>query len=192
VGKVLTQVEKLDGSHPGVGTKVRVLLDRGIPVRKIPKMVQRQFGVSLTKDMVAYYRTNRWGPLRDRIQDESVAVKAIIEAVGGDAGVDEFMSARLLEVVHQLTHDKLIDAKELFVKVRAQNLKEQEFLFKTGQLKPGEEIDREEQSRNALRRIKEIFGLAGDEPPKPPVRQVPGAADGHPLPKGEASCPAKM
>ena len=36
-----------------------------------------------------------------------------------------------------------------------------------------EELDRETQSRNALRRIKEIFGLAGDEPPKPPVRQAP-------------------
>jgi hypothetical protein len=67
------------------------------------------------------------------------------------------------------------------IKLRAQDLKEEEFKHKTGQLKPRQsaeeqEADREAQSRAALRRIKEIFGLAGDEPPKPPVRQVPVAA----------------
>ena len=79
-----------------------------------------------------------------------------------------------------MTIPQLLTARSHFVKSKAQNLKEQEFLFKTGQLKPAQtaeaqEAERNAQSRNALRRIKEIFGLAGDEPPKPPVQQLPAA-----------------
>lgn len=185
--KVLTQIEKLDGSHPGIGTKVRVLLDSGIPVRKIPKMVQQQFGVSVTKDMVGYYRTNRWAPLRDRIQAEAVAVKSILEAVGGDAGVDEFMSARLLEQVRGLTHDELIEAKELFVKIRAQNLKEHEFLFKTGQLKHNKSEDggegdadaEEAKTKRVMNKIRGIFGLdpLPDETGEPETEAQSGEVD---------------
>src|SRR5271157_327919 len=149
VAIVLTEIEKLDGSYPGLGTKVRICLDRGVPVRKLQKMINQEYGVSVTKDMLAYYRTNRWGPLKDRVQSEVVAVKTIMEIVGGDAGIDEFLSARLLEDLHKLTHDKLIDAKELIVKVRAQNLKEQEFLFQSGQLKPTQTAESQEAERNA-------------------------------------------
>jgi hypothetical protein len=162
---------------------VRVWLDKGVPVQEVQKRLKSEFGVTVSKEAVAYHRANRWWPLRERVQDESVVVKGIIQTVGGDAGVDEFMSARLLEEVRELAHDELIEAKELFVKIRAQNLKEQEFLFKTGQLKPAQsaeaqEAERNAQSRNALRRIKEIFGLAGDEPPKPPTQRIPAIAEG--------------
>jgi len=166
VAKVLTKIEKLDGSHPGLGTKVRVCLDQGVTVRELPKMIKKEFSVSVSRDMVQYYRKNRWAPLRDRIEDEAVAVKAIIAAVGGDAGVDEFMSARLVEDVRVMKHDELIEVKDLFVKIRAQNLKEQEFLFKSGQLKLKPDDDGEgdpaaeaAKTKRVMNKIRGIFGL---------------------------------
>jgi hypothetical protein len=79
----------------------------------------------------------------------------------------------------KMTIPQLISARSLFVKIRAQNLKEQEFLYKTGQLKPGggQELDRETQQRNVLRRVKEIFGLADDEEPPAADSAVIASAD---------------
>ena len=78
-------------------------------------------------------------------------------------------------------YPQLLAARTLFIRIKAQNLKEQEFLFKTGQLKPGPscrpEVDPETRSRNALRKFKEIFGLAGNELPKPPVLRLPQAVE---------------
>jgi hypothetical protein len=193
VAKVLTEIEKLDGSYPGLGTKVRICLDQGIPVRQLQKMINKEYGVSVTKDMVAYFRTNRWGPLKDRIETEAVTVKAIIEAVGGDAGVDEFMSARLLEDVRALEHDELIDVKELFVKIRAQNLKEQEFLFNSGQLKLNKPADgteedaaaEEAKTKRVMNKIRGIFGL---EPlPDEPDDQEPQAGNEESEDKSQAN-----
>ena len=165
--KMVTGIEKLDAAQPGLGTAVRIWLDHGTTVEQVQRRLEQEFGVSVNKGVVAYYRRNRWGPLRERIQDESVAVKAIIETVGGDAGVDDFMSARLVEEVRALAHDELIDAKELFVKIRAQNLKEQEFLFKSGQLKLKADDDGEDdpaaeaaKTKRVMNKIRGIFGLS--------------------------------
>jgi len=164
VRRVLTSVEKLDGKHPGLGTKVRIWLDQGESAEKIQKWIEEQYGASIGKDAVDYHRRNRWAPLKDRVQGEVVTVKAIMELVGGDAGIDEFMSARLLEDVHELKERSLIDAKELFIKIRAQNLKEDEFKFKSGQLKPGGEAEldpaaQELKRKQVMNKIRAIFGL---------------------------------
>jgi hypothetical protein len=102
-----------------------------------------------------------------------VVAKVAIEAFGGDAGLDAVILSKLWEMMDKMTIPQLIAARTLFVKVRAQSLKEQEFLYKSGQLRLGpggaEVPDAHTQQKNVLRRIKEIFGITtDDEEGKPP------------------------
>ena len=178
--KVLTDIEKLDGRFPGLAFTVKRLFDRGTKAADIPPFLQQHYGVSVSETAAENFRAHRWAPEKERDQLKKEAAKAIVDAFGGDAGFDTAVSAKLWEMMDQMTIPHLLSARSLVVKIKAQNLKEQEFLHKTGQLKPGQapgqEADRAALSRNALRRFKEIFGLAGDEPPMPPVR--PPDADG--------------
>ncbi len=176
--KVLCEIEKLEGAHPGVTGCVRDCLARGIKTAAIPAVLKKKFGVAVTRGMVQHFRSTRWVPETNRTQEKKEAIKAAIEAFGGDAGLDAAILAKLWELMDQMTVSQLISARTLFIKVRAQNLKEQEFLYKTGQLKPGgeQEIDRETQQRNVLRRVKEIFGLADEEPQARPAGPENSAA----------------
>ncbi len=168
--KVLCQIEKLEAQHPGVAGCVKDCLRRGIKAATISAVLKKQFGVSVNRAMVQHFRRTRWVPQQNRIQAKIETMEAI-QDFGGDAGLDAAALAKLWELMDKMSIPQLIAARTLFIKIRAQNLKEQEFLYKTGQLKPGDgqEIDRETQQRNVLRRVKEIFGLADDDPPPAPV-----------------------
>lgn len=194
--KVLTELEKLDGSHPGLLVKVKQWFDQGTIAAEIPQLIHDEFGLSVTETMAENYRSKRWAPEKERIEARKEAADAAIQAFGGDAGFDSLLLAKLWELMDKMTIPQLLTARSLFVKIKAQNLKEQEFLFKTGQLKPArseeeQEADSQAQQRKVLHRIKEIFGLAGDEPPKPRAPLVPVAA-GDPLPKEVGKSPAEL
>ena len=47
--KVLTSIEKLDGAHPGLGTAVRIWLDKGVPVQEVKNMMKDRFGATITR-----------------------------------------------------------------------------------------------------------------------------------------------
>lgn len=179
---VLTDIEKLDGRFPGVITCVNLCLDQGWTGDEIAALLDKQYHVPMTRSTVLTYRRNRWVRQKRAVQARREAAEAIYDALGGHQGLDLLLFARLFELLTELKDVKLVVAvKEHVLKMRAQELKEEEFKLKSAQLQPGKtagdkEADREEQSRNALRRIKEIFGLAGDGPPKPPVRQTPAVA----------------
>ncbi len=173
---VLTEIEKLNGRHPGLALKVKTWFEKGIECDAIPELLFKTYGVTVNVRAVESFRTKRWVPEKNRTQEKLETIKAAIQAFGGDAGLDAAILAKLWELMDQMTISQLISARALFIKIRAQNLKEQEFLYKTGQLKPGggEELDRETQQRNVLRRVKEIFGLADDQ--EPPVHSSVVAA----------------
>lgn len=178
--KVLTEIEKLDGRITGVAFAVKKWFDAGEPAAAIPALLHAAFGVSITETMAENYRCKRWVPEKERSTAKTETKDAAIAAMGGEGGFDSYLLAKLWELMDKMTIPQLLAARSLFVKIKAQNLKEQEFLFKTGQLKPVKsaeetEAERNAQSRNALRRIKEIFGLAGDEPPQPRVHQLTAA-----------------
>jgi hypothetical protein len=178
--RVLTEIEKLGGRFPDLLTTVKTHLDHGRTTAEIPALLHQQFGVSVTSQMVETFRHKRWVPEKDRTAEKKETARAAIEAFGGDEGFDCVVLAKLWELMDKMTIPQLIAARTLFVKIKAQNLKEQEFLFKTGQWKPpkpaGEEdADPIAQSRRAMQRIKEIFGLAGNEPPKPRIARLPEA-----------------
>ena len=178
---VLTDVQKVDGSYPGVASAVRGLLDQGQSAEKIAERVNQVFGTSVNDSAVGQFRTKVWVPEKELVALKIVTIKSAVEAFGGDAGLDAAILAKLWELMDDMTIPQLLSARSLFVKVRAQNLKEQEFLYRTGQLKPAQASgdaapDPETQQRNVLRRIKEIFGLAGDEEEETPAPQLPAAA----------------
>jgi len=168
---VLTEIEKLDGSHPGVVSAANGWFDQGNPASGLPAKLAKCYGVSITEHMANGYREHRWVPHKELLALKVATIKAAVEAFGGDAGFDAALLAKLWEMMDEMTIPQIIAARNVFVRVRAQNLKEQEFLFKTGQLKLGEAegVDPQEQQQKVLCRIKEIFGLAGDEPAPPPT-----------------------
>jgi len=179
--KVLTEIEKLDGRFPGLAVRVKRWFDDGHTSAEIAALLREECDPSITDTMVENFRYKRWVPEKERHTLKVETAHAAVEAIGGEGGFDTLVLAKLWELMDKMSIPQLLSARSLSVKIKAQNLKEQEFLFKTGQLKPHqspqeEEAERQAQSKNALRRIKEIFGLAGDEPPKPPVRQVPAVA----------------
>jgi len=178
---VLTEIEKLNGSYPGVVAIAYGWFEQGKPAAELPAAIERFFGISITVDMASKFRTIRWVPHKEMVALKMATTKAAIESFGGDAGFDALLLAKLWEMMDEMTIPQLLSARTLFLKVRAQNLKEQEFLYKTGQLKPapaggGEVPDPQTQQRNVLRRIKEIFGLATDEEAESPAPQLPAAA----------------
>ncbi|MFZ0961667.1 MAG: hypothetical protein WAO35_12240 [Terriglobia bacterium] len=192
----LTDIEKWDGRFPGLATQARQLLDSGIAVPKVAEILRSHFPAPVTASAVGSFRARRWGPQKDDLKADSRAAEVLFDKVGGNHGLDLVAFARVRELL-KTTDIKEANAVRLAVlKIRAQDLKEEEFKFKASKLKPGqnsddEELDPETQSRNALRRIKEIFGLAGDEPPAPPPPRVPAAGDS-PLPKREGESPAEL
>ena len=167
---MLTEIEKLDASHPTLAFSVKALLDQGEPPQTIAARINTAFGTSIGAWTVSNFRAKRWVPEKERKALQVITNQAAIEAFGGDAGLDAAILAKIWELMDRMTIPQLLSARALFIRVRAQNLKEQEFLYKTGQLKPGqtgEEVDPQTQQKNVLRRIKEIFGLADDETKAP-------------------------
>ncbi len=175
---VLCEIEKLDARHPKLVFSVKAWLDLGRTTEEIRELIRQQFQVPVTSKMVETFRARRWVPEKELVKLKLATTKAAIEAFGGDAGFDAVLLAKLWELMDEMTIPQLLSARTLFLKVRAQNLKEQEFLYKTGQLRPEQEVDPQQQQRNVLRRIKEIFGLAGDEPaPLPAAKTVEAEAE---------------
>ncbi len=173
---VLTEIEKLDGSIDGVASAARGWFDRGKSAAELPEVIKRIFGVSITENMANNYRRLRWVPHKELVELKLAAITAAVQAFGGDAGFDAALLAKLWEMMDEMSVDQIIAARNLFVRVRAQNLKEQEFLFKTGQLKlapaDGVETDPQAQQQKVLSRIKEIFGLASNEPAALPAHEA--------------------
>lgn len=168
---VLTEIEKLDGRYPGVLFQTKAYLDRGESPQAIADHINAAFGISICGSTVSNFRAKRWTPERELKTLKAVTIKAAIETFGGDAGMDAAVLAKLWELMDRMTIPQLLAARTLFVKVRAQNLKEQEFLYKTGQLKPGgapgsgeqEAGDSETKRKRVMNRIRAIFAL----PPLP-------------------------
>jgi hypothetical protein len=164
---VLTALEKLDARHPNLLFSVKAWLDQGVSADKLALRVQERFGVTVSTKTVEYFRTHRWVPEKELTALKAVTTKAAVEAFGGDVGLDAAVLAKLWELMDKMSVTQLLSARSLFVRIRAQNLKEQEFLFKTGQLKPGKPGDQNEddpavkeaKTRNVMNKIRGIFGL---------------------------------
>jgi hypothetical protein len=187
MAKILTQIEKLDGRYPGLAFKVKHWFDQGRTSAEVRQLLQDQLGVSVTKNMVEGFRRKRWTREKNSVALKAETIKAAVEAFGGDAGLDALASAKIWELMDKMTLPQLFAAKQLFVKIRAQDLKEQEFLFKTGQLPAarrsdgqegaeGQEAAADAETARVVQRIKEIFGIGSGAEQQPASPDVPATA----------------
>ena len=164
----LTDVEKLDGQFPGLAYEVKSGFDQGLTAAKVAECISKRFPVQVTKRKIQSYRSKRWVPDKKKLEEAALAAQAAVGAFGGDKGLDNVLSARLFEVIQEVRDWKqLSQVRAVLCKTRAQSLKEQEFLFKTGQLKQGKasgegEEDaaaNEAKTKRVMNKIRAIFGL---------------------------------
>jgi hypothetical protein len=172
VRRILTKIERLNGSHPGLATDARILLDQGLSAKKVAEVLNEKYLVRISRSAVGKFRTDRWGPELDLLREKVLTAKAFVEQLGEDKGLDALLLAKLFELMGTLkTVEEVVALRQHVLKARDQDLKEKEFLFKTGQLKPGVASQGGEgdaaaegaKRKRVMNQIREIFGL----PPLP-------------------------
>lgn len=169
MAKVLTKIECLDGSHRGLAVDAKMMFDNGIPARCVGDALSRKYQVRVSKSAAERFRTKRWVPEREGTQKRLEASKAIWDLLGGNRGMDLLLFAQLFELLNTLKDVKQVVAvRDHVLKCRAHELKEDEFMFKTGQLKPGEASEdgeedaaaEEAKTKRVMNKIRAIFGLS--------------------------------
>jgi len=120
-----------------------------------------------------------------RLKMTSASLQSLAQAVAQEHYVT---TKAHLELMQSLCHEGVV--KEMGEIALALFMQLQE----PGKDEKDEEMDNYEQSRRALQRIKEIFGLAGDTPPvPPPTSGLPiSQALIHPRPKGTPAKPFEL
>jgi hypothetical protein len=175
---ILTEIEKLNGRHEGYAATTRQCFQRGDSAARTRRVLLLIFPeVPVTLDMVQSFRTKRWVPEKELLKLQNEATAALVDAFGGNEGLDNLASAKIHELLTEgkLSPSQLLSAKSLLGRSLAQNLKEQEFLHKTGQLETGEEVEETAEEHEAKRKaaslrvvaqIKEIFGISSNPEPE--------------------------
>jgi hypothetical protein len=77
--KRLTMIEKLDQRFPGLADKVKVWFAQGIPAGKIAVLLCEQYKVSVSAAMVSNFRSGRWVPEQELLQEKRLAALAARE-----------------------------------------------------------------------------------------------------------------
>jgi hypothetical protein len=175
---VLTEIEKVNGRHEGYVATTRQCFQNGYSAAKARRTLLRIFPhIPVTLDMVQSFRTKRWVPEKELLKLQNEAAAAVVDAFGGNEGLDNLASAKIHELMSdgKLSASQLLSAKSLLGRFLAHSLKEQEFLLKTGQLEIGEEVEETPEEHEAKRKaaslrvvaqIKEIFGISPDPEPQ--------------------------
>lgn len=176
--KVLTQVEKLDGYFTGIATCARMLLDRGVTVAETAQILREKFQAPLTDSGVQRFRAGRWKPQKERAEMTFTTLQALFTEAGGNLGLDLAAFARVRELLESSDIKDANAIRLAVLKIRAQDLKEEEFKFKAGrqaedaQEKEADPAAQEDKRRRVMNKIRAIFALP-------------------PLPEGEDEAPAE-
>jgi hypothetical protein len=179
--KVLTDVEKLDARFSGLATDARLLLDAGVASHKVAQMLSTRYPAQVKESQVMGFRKKRWKPQKEQIEKDFRTLEVLFNESGGNYGLDLMAFARVRELLQTSDIKDANSIRLAVLKIREQDLKEEEFKLKVSQVKPEQtaedlEAESQEHQRRALRRIKEIFGLPTGEEPTPAPPQVPAAA----------------
>lgn len=68
----LTKIEKLDYHYPGLADQVREWFAQGVGVRQIPGLLFAKYNLRITETPVARFRTRRWVPEQELIQQKRI------------------------------------------------------------------------------------------------------------------------
>jgi len=166
----LTKVEKLDGQFPGLATSARALFDCGVSSAKAAEILRKKFPTEEPSTSNLYYfRKTRWAPQKELSSKKFAELQAFFDENGGNYGLDLAAFAKVRELMDESKDIKVAnDVRLLILKIRAQELKEEEFDFKTlssqpGQPAEGSESDpaaEETKRKRVMNKIRGIFGLS--------------------------------
>jgi hypothetical protein len=151
-------------------------------VPKVAEILREHYPAPVTDGSVGSFRKRRWKPQKEKIEAEFRALEVLFKEFGGNYGLDLAAFARVRELLNKSDIKEANSVRLAVLKMRAQNLKEEEFKFKTGQLKPGEAAEGGEEDAKAeeakrkrvMNQIREIFGL----PPLPEEESSQEPEDG--------------
>jgi hypothetical protein len=79
VAKEMTKIHKLEQHFPGLADQVRKWFDTGIPCIQVVQLLREQYGVSVPRWTVGYFRTKFWARERERMEARLIELAAIAE-----------------------------------------------------------------------------------------------------------------
>lgn len=164
---VLTKVAKMDGAFPGLATEARMLLDRGVSTRRAAAILHGHYpeaGVSASN--LAHFRSSRWIPLKQKCAEKFAHLQALFEEAGGNYGLDLAAFAKLGEMLDSASFKEANDIRLTVVKIRAQDLKEQEFDLKrqmggedSEAATESDAADDDARTKEVMNKVRAIFAL---------------------------------
>ena len=167
---VLTKVEKLDGHFPGLATEARILFDRGVSAAKTAEILRNHFPAEeLSASNLSHFRKSRWIPQKEKAAEKLVTLEAIFDENGGNYGLDLAAFAKVREFLDVSKDIKDANAIRLSIlKIRAQDLKEDEFELKARLCQPAQPADGKAadpaaeatKRKRVMNKIRGIFGLS--------------------------------
>jgi hypothetical protein len=75
----LGMVEQLDGIFPGLADQVRMWFLQGVPVRQVPRLLMKQYNVSISATPIARFRTRRWVPEQEIVREKRLTAQAALQ-----------------------------------------------------------------------------------------------------------------
>ncbi len=77
--KQLTKIEQLDTRFPGLADNVRKWFAQGITSEQIVGLLFEHYQVSVTTSPISSFRSRRWAPERERIEERRIAALVALE-----------------------------------------------------------------------------------------------------------------
>lgn len=174
-----TRIEELDAKFPGVRPKVDAALDRHATLDEISDLILEISGEELPEKTISNYKQRRWLPEVQRIRDVTERAAAINEAYRR-FGVGMIAESVALQKLDEIAPDKLlresrererleIERGKLEVAKQEAETARREVELKLAQFererkRVNEIVEGGEAQRDpadALRRIREVYGLSG-------------------------------
>ena len=96
MSKPLTVIEKLGERFPGLVVRVKMWFDLGCTSQEVSELLHEQYGISIRRSTVAYYRARRWAPERAyRYQRRIIALA--LQEISHQRALKAYMAARFGE-----------------------------------------------------------------------------------------------
>lgn len=171
--RIQNKVEKLDGRFPGVLSKVRVWFDQGYTTKQVSEFLVRDYHVHISPRTVGNHRCRRWSIQKSRVDDKAETTLAMNKAIGEDQ-LDARAKARLWDLMDELNPQQLLALRLYFLRFKNQDLKEKEFLLKSGELQAVLQAGAQEEpgsdavTMQVVEKIREIFGIGPSQEIPPP------------------------
>jgi hypothetical protein len=83
--KRLTKIEQLDQRIPGLAENVKRWFSQGVSSEQVAVLIFKHYQVSLTSSPVSSFRTRRWVPEQELLEEKKIAALAALEVAREEA-----------------------------------------------------------------------------------------------------------